>query len=71
MQEIVKFDVKIIVTLNGLEKYMTFTVNKNLVFIDSMQFVNSSLDSLVKNFKDNDFKYFSQEVTDEQLKLLK
>ena len=71
MQEVVKFNVKIIVTLNGLEKYMTFTVNKNLIFIDSMQFVNSSLDSLVKNFKDNDFKYFSQEVTDEQLKLLK
>ena len=34
---------------NGLEKYMAFTVNKNLFFIGSMQFMNLSLDSLVKN----------------------
>ena len=34
---------------NGLEKYMAFFLNKNLVFIDSMQFMNSSLDKLVKN----------------------
>ena len=44
-----KFDVKVTVIPNGLEKYMTFTINKNLVFIDSMQFMNSSLDSLFKN----------------------
>ena len=36
MQEISKFDVKISVILNGLEKYMVFTINKNLIFIDSM-----------------------------------
>ena len=57
MQEIGKFDVKINVIPNGLEKYMAFTINKNLVFIDSMQFTNSSLDALVKNFSDNGFKY--------------
>ena len=44
-----KFDVRISVIPNGLEKYMAFTANKNLVFIDSMQFMNSGLDSLVKN----------------------
>ena len=44
-----KFDVRVSVIPNGLEKYMAFTVNKNLVFIDSMQFMNSGLDSLVKN----------------------
>ena len=37
MQEIGKFDVKISVIPNELEKYMAFKVNKNLVFIDSMQ----------------------------------
>ena len=37
---------------------MDFTINKNLVFIDSMQFMNSSLDSLVKNLSDNGFKYY-------------
>ena len=36
---------------------MAFTINNNLVFIDSMQFMNSSLDALVKNLSDNDFKY--------------
>ena len=31
-----KFNLKINVIPNGLEKYMTFFLNKNLVFIDSM-----------------------------------
>ena len=38
-----KFNLKINVIPNGLEKYMAFFLNKNLVFIDSMQFINSSL----------------------------
>ena len=50
---------------------MAFTINSNLVFIDSMQFINSSLDSLVNNLSDNDFKYLSQEFSGEQLKLVK
>ena len=45
-----KLNFKINVIPNGLEKCMTFLLNKNLVFIDSMQFMNSSLDKLVKNF---------------------
>ena len=53
MKEISKFDVKVSVISNALEKYMAFTINKNLVFIDSMQFMNSSIDSLVNNLSDN------------------
>ena len=34
---------KISVIPNGLEKYMRFTLNKNLIFIDRMLFMNSSL----------------------------
>ena len=49
MQDIGKFDVKENVIPNGLEKYMVFTINKSLVFIDSMQMMNSSLDALIKN----------------------
>ena len=30
------FDVKTIVILDGLEKYMAFTINNNLVFVGSM-----------------------------------
>ena len=66
-----KFDVKVNVMPNGLEKYMAFTINKKLVFIDSMQFMNSSLDSLVKNLSDNDFNYLSKEFSSEFLKLVK
>ena len=40
-KELSKFDVRVNVIPKGLEKYMAFTLHKNLVFIDSM---NSSLD---------------------------
>ena len=56
-----KFNIKISVIRNGLEKYMDFTINRNIVFIDSMQFLKSSLDSLLKNLGDKDFKYLSEE----------
>ena len=36
-----------------------------------MQFMNSSLDILVKNVPDNDFKYLSQEFSGDLLKLVK
>ena len=71
IKEIGKFDVKVNVIPDGLEKYMAFTINKNLVFIDTMQFMNSSLDSLVKNLSDNDFKYLSEEFSGDLLKLVK
>ena len=50
---------------------MAFTIDRNLDFIDSMQFMNSSLDSLVKNLSDNVFKYLSEEFGGELLRLLK
>ena len=56
---------------NRLEKYMAFIFNKNLVFIDSMQFMNFSLEKLVKNLADNDFKYLTQEFRSKNLELLK
>ena len=59
MQEISNFNVKVSLIPNGLEKYMAFTINKSLVFIDSMQFMNSSLDTLVKNFSDKGFNNLS------------
>ena len=50
---------------------MAFFLNKNLVFIDSMQYMNSSLDKLVTNLSDNDFKYLIKEFGSENLELLK
>ena len=69
--ELDKFDVKIKVIPNGLEKYMAFFLNKNLVFIDSMQFMNSSLDKLARNLSDKDFKYLIEEFGSKNLELLK
>ena len=69
--EIGKFNVKVEVIPNGLEKYMTFTINKNLVFIDSKQFMNSSLEKPVKNVLGDSFEHLTQEFGSENLKLLK
>ena len=50
---------------------MGFTINKNLFFIDSKQFMDSTLEKLVKNLWDNGFKNLSEELNPEQLKLVK
>ena len=50
---------------------MDFTLNRNLVFIDNMQFMNYILDSLVKNMSDSDFKYLSEAFSGKFLKLVK
>ena len=55
----------------GLEKYIAFTINNNLVLIENMQFMNSSLNKLVKNLSDNDFKYLAQEFSSDLLELAK
>ena len=62
MQELGKFNLKISVIPNGLEKYMSFAINNKLSFIDSFQFLSSSLDSLVKNINKDDFKYLNQVI---------
>ena len=46
-------------------------LNKNLVIIDSMQFMDFSVDKLVKNLSDEDFKYLVEEFGSENLELLK
>ena len=43
----------------------------NLVFIDSMQFINSSLDKLAKNLVDKDFRYLVKEFGSKNLEILK
>ena len=60
MQELSKFNLKINVIPNGLEKYMSFTISNKSSFIDSFPFLNSSLNSSVKKLSKDDFKYLSQ-----------
>ena len=70
MQEIIKFNFKINVILNGSEKHMSFSINNKLSFINSFKFLSSSLDSLVKNLAKDDFKYLSQEFDNNVLDLV-
>ena len=46
-------------------------VSEKLTFIDSFQFLSSSLDSLVKNLDKDYFKYLSQEFNNNVLHLVK
>ena len=66
-----KFYLKINVIPNGLKKYMSFTINNKLSFIDSFQFLSSSLDSLIKNLNNDDFNYLIQELYNNVLDLFK
>ena len=50
---------------------MAFFLNKNLVFIGSMQFMNFNLDKLVKNLSDEDFIYLVEEFGSKNLKIFK
>ena len=69
LQELGKFNLKINVVVSGLERYISFTINK-LLFITSFQFQSSSLDGLVKNLSKDDFKCLRQEF-DNVLDLVK
>ena len=72
MQEIGKSDVKVsVIYTKWIGKIMAFPFNNNLVFIDSIQFMNSGLDALVRYLSDNDFKYLSQEFSGDLLELVK
>ena len=44
----------------GQKKSWLF-LSKNLIFVDSMQFMNSSLEKLVKNLSHGDFRYLVKE----------
>ena len=56
---------------NNMEKYMAFMLGKHLVFLDSFQFMSSSLDKLVSDLPDKAFKYISEAFKNEQFKLMK
>ena len=55
----------------GWKNTWHFFKNKNVVFVDSMQFMNSSLYKLVKNLSDEGFTYLIEEFGSENLELIK
>ena len=50
---------------------MAFMLGYNLVFIDSLQFMNQSLANLVKNLPEDAYKYTNEVFKDEKLQLMK
>ena len=61
---------KINVIPNNMEKYMAFILGKHLMFLDSFQFMSSSLDKLNSNLPKESFKYTSEEFTGKKLNLM-
>ena len=49
---------------------MAFILGKHLVFIDSLQFMSSSLDKLVSNLPNDASKYTSEEIKDDKKRKL-
>ena len=55
---------------NNMEKYMAFMLGNHLTFIDSFQFMSSSLDKLVNNLPKEDLVYTSQVFEGKRLDLM-
>ena len=70
-KELNNFDVDIAIIPKGIDKYMSIIVNRHITFIDSLQFYNSSLDTLASNLEDNDFKNLTSEFGIDKLEMLK
>ncbi|CAB4036468.1 Gastrula zinc finger [Paramuricea clavata] len=70
MQEIGKFRMNVNLIPNNMEKYISFSLGKNLVFIDSIQFMASSLESLVDNLSPEDFKIVGERWKGEDFNLV-
>ena len=58
-------------TPNRMEKYMTFMLGKHLIFLDSFQFLASSLERLADNLPADKFNYTSQAFEGEKQALMK
>ena len=54
-----------------MERYMSFMLGNHLIFLDSFQFMSSSLERLVSNLSENAFRYTSKEFNEQNLKLMK
>ena len=70
-KELNNFDVTIDVIPKTIEKYVSIIVNRSITFINSLQFIKASLDTLTSNLEDNDFKYLMSEFPSDKLEILK
>ena len=65
-----KQDLNINAILNNMEKYKAFMLGNHLTFIDSFQFMSSSLDKLVSNLPKDDLIYPSKALKGKRLDLM-
>ena len=65
-----KQDLNINAIPNNMEKYMAFTLGNHLTFIDSFQFMSSSLDKPVSNLPKEVLKYTSEVFKGKRLDLM-
>ena len=70
-KELHNFNVDIAVIPKGIDKYMRIIVTRHITFIDSLQFYNSSLDTLASNLNNEDFKHLTSEFGIDKLEILK
>ena len=49
---------------------MSIIINRNIIFLDSLQFYKASLDTLVGNLQDSDFKHLMSEFPQNKFDLL-
>ena len=59
-------DIQVIPKTN--ERYMSIIVNRNIIFLDSLQFCKESLDKLASNLNNEDFKHLMSEFPPNKLK---
>ena len=64
-------DIDIQVIPKSSEIYMSIFINKNIVFLDSLQFCKVSLDDLAADLEDQDYKHVMSEFQSDQLELLR
>ena len=53
------------------EKYMSIIVNRNIIFLDSLQFCKDKLDNLASNLNNENFKHLMSEFHTDKLEILK
>ena len=70
-KELNNFNVDISVIPKGIDKYTSIIVNRHITFIDSLQFYNGSLNILLSNLNNEDFKHSVSEFGIDKLETLK
>ena len=53
------------------ERYMSIIINRNIIFLDSLQFCKETLDKLASNLNNEDFKHLMSEFSPNKLEILK